>query len=137
MSGASRPPRRRPQAGFTLLEMLIAFTIAALALAVVLPAFSTGLRSLDVAGADVAAMMAARSLIDRVGADLPLEDADLSDSADGVRWELHIRRQLASPAERLAGGEAPAVVPVEVEVTAVSGDGPAVTLRTLRLAPLR
>ena len=119
--------------GFTLLEVLIAFTILAVALVALLRAFSSGLRGLDAAEAGAAALQHARSKIEEVGTVIPLETGEHSgEFEDGTRWSIAIR-----PHETGEGAavETVALVPYEIEVTVSRERGGKVTLRSLRLAP--
>lgn len=135
ISGNEPGSGRRREAGFTLLEILIAFIILALALGALLPSFSNGLRSVGISATHITAMMQARSIIDRVGLDIPLQDGEVSGTAaGGIEWVVRIHRVEFADAARLEDDGRMIVVPMGVEV-AVSQDGePAVTLSTLRLA---
>lgn len=128
-----RAGRVRRRGGFTLLEVLIAFTILAVALVALLRAFSSGLRGLDAAEAGATALQHARSKIEEVGTVIPLEAGEYGgEFEDGTRWSIVIR-----PHETGTGAavETMALVPYEVEVTASRERGGKVTLRSLRLAP--
>ena len=126
-----RAGRGRRRGGFTLLEVLIAFTILAVALVALLRAFSSGLRGLDAAEAGAAALQHARSKIEEVGTVIPLEAGEHGgEFEDGTRWSIVIR-----PHEAGAAVETVALVPYEIEVTASRERGGKVTLRSLRLAP--
>ena len=136
---------RRRAAGFTLLEVLVAFTILAVALVALLRAFSSGLRGLDAAAAATAALQHARSKIEEVGTLIPLE-AGVQEGTfeDGTQWRVVIEPHELGDA---AAVESLQVVPYEVEVTVTGArggtssargggtGGGAVTLRSLRLAP--
>lgn len=77
--------------------------------------------------------MFARSLLDRVGQDLPLAAGEQSGTTeDGLRWRIVIAPSQLIPADRR--DDSP-VVPFDVEVTVTADGGGAVTLATLRLAP--
>ena len=58
--------------GFTLLEVLVAFAIAGLTLAAVLPLFGTSLRASAVVERRTAALLIAESKLAEVGATVPL-----------------------------------------------------------------
>ncbi len=144
----SRAIRLGRSGGFTLLEVLVAFTILAVALGALLQAFSTGLRGLGAAEAHANAVSHARSKLDEVGALIPLEegvqsgafDSDAFDSGafdsgafdEGYRWTVSI--QPYEPSEAAEWGDL-SVVPYDVTVTVAWGRESSVTLRTLRLAP--
>jgi general secretion pathway protein I len=121
--------------GFTLLEVLVAFTILAVALVALLRAFSSGLRGLDAAEAATAAVQHARSKIEEIGSVIPLEPGlHEGDFEDGYHWRVVIEPHELGDA---AAAETLPLLPYEIEVT-VTGTGErggAVTLRSLRLAP--
>lgn len=122
--------RQRPR-GFTLLEIIVAFTILSVALVGLIQAFGAGLRGLGAAQASAAAVMLARSKLDEVGLTIPLEDGESNgETEDGYRWRVSI-----APVEDPDLGDALAAIafPYRVEV-AVTGDRRgAVTLTTIRL----
>ncbi len=128
-----RAGRGRRRGGFTLLEVLIAFTILAVALVALLRAFSSGLRGLDAAEGAAAALQHARSKIEEVGTVIPLEAGEHGgEFEDGTRWSIVIRPHEAGEG---AAAETVALVPYEIEVTVSRERGGKVTLRSLRLAP--
>ncbi|MFQ6017534.1 MAG: prepilin-type N-terminal cleavage/methylation domain-containing protein [Kiloniellaceae bacterium] len=131
-SSTSRPAWR---GGFTLLEVLIAFTILAVALVALLQAFSSGFRGLGAAEANAIAVIHARSKIAEIGPLIPLE-AGTHDGLfdDGFRWFAEIR-PYGPDAE--AESEALPVIAYEIEMTVSWEGGQGVTLTTLRLAPRR
>src|SRR3954463_7816951 len=77
-------------AGFTLLEVLIAFAIAALALATLLQGDLLGLRSTQLAGRTEEALARARSRLAAVEARpvLPLDQR--GDDGGGLAWRLRV-----------------------------------------------
>ncbi len=136
----SRSPNRRGRprwsgesGGFTLLEVLIAFTILAVALVALVRAFSSGLRGLDAAEAGAAAVQHARSKIEEVGTVIPLEAGEHDGGfQDGTRWVVVVRPY---EGDQGAAFETMPLVPYEVEVTVFGERRGKVTLRGLRLAP--
>ncbi len=58
---------KRRARGFTLLEVIVAFTILSVALIGLLQAFATGMRGLGAAQASATAVMHARSKLDEIG----------------------------------------------------------------------
>ncbi len=118
--------------GFTLLEILVAFTILALALGVLLRAFSSGVRSLEAAEDYATAAMQVRSKMAEVGPVIVLEPGEHEGELEnGSHW-----RVVVEPHE--IGGESsdsvgPPLRAYRVEVTVSWRGGRAVTLNTLRL----
>ncbi len=128
-----RDRRSRRGGGFTLLEVLIAFAILAVALVALIRAFSSGLRGLDAAEAAAVALQHARSKIEEVGTVIPLEAGEYGgEFEDGTRWSIAIRPHEAGEG---AAAETVALVPYEIEVTASRVRGGEVMLRSLRLGP--
>ncbi len=126
--------RLHPRGGFTLLEVLIAFTILAVSLTVLLQAMSTGLRGLGAAEASATAMMHARSKLDEVGTSIALEvGRQEGEFADGYRWTAVVRPH--RPDARFDPELVPGLraIPYEVDVTVSWDQGKSVTLKTLRL----
>jgi len=81
----------RAERGFTLLEVLIAFAIAALALALLFRAASTGLLSVRTAGRYEEAVARARSHLASIGRDAaPIAGSSDGDDGSGFRWHLQI-----------------------------------------------
>ncbi len=126
--------RFHPCGGFTLIEILIAFTILAVSLTVLLQAFSFGLRGLGAAEASATAVMHARSKLDELGTSIPLDVGQQEgEFADGFRWTAVVRPY------RPDAGVDPSLdpnlpaIPYEVDVTVFWDQGKSVTLKTLRL----
>jgi len=78
-------------AGFTLVEVLIAFVIMTIVLGALFRAFSGGLRGLDTSEGYAIAAMQAQSKLDEIGSDIPLEPGITTGTFDnGDEWELDI-----------------------------------------------
>lgn len=89
----------RREVGFTLLEVLVAFIIAALALAALTQGASTGLRSVRVSGHVQEAVSRARSRLAAIGHGVPLQPGEQEgDDGGGFRWRSRITP--AATAER-------------------------------------
>lgn len=126
----SRPGKTE---GFTLIEVLVAFTIMALALGVLLQTFATGLRNLGTAESYTTAALHARSKLAEIGPILPLEVGEQSgELADGFAWRASVEPYAPAVPEGVPGG--PRLAGFEVEVTVSWSGGREVTLTTLRLA---
>ena len=122
--------------GFSLLEVLVAFLILSLSLAVILQIFSTGLRSAALSGDYLRASALAESKLVQIGRNHVLEEGVHEGSFDErFSWQIIVR--LADWWED-AGGERLRVRPFEVKVI-VSWEElyrtRALSLTTLRLAP--
>ena len=91
---------RSNQQGFSLLEILIAFSILALSLGIVLKIFSAGVRTAQVTGNYTTAMQIAQNLLNQTGSTLPLKIAEFQgNEADIYHWRLRISpQQFVSPA---------------------------------------
>lgn len=123
-----RADRGGGEAGFTLLEALIAFAIAALALAALLGGALTGLRATEAASRTEEALARARSRLAALEA-APLAPADgRGDDGGGFAWRLRV-----SP-EAVSGGLT--LYAVSVAVAWRDGNTPReVRLETQRLGP--
>jgi general secretion pathway protein I len=130
------PNRSRRAAGFTLLEVLVAFLILAVALGVLLPSFSSSFASLDRSKFYALALAEARSQIDRLGIEIPFAEGELTDVSEaGLSWVVRLHRQDDAWSER-PGDETtgPRVVPYQVEVVVSDAAGQMLAIKTLRLA---
>lgn len=117
--------------GFTLIEVLVAFAILVLALTTLLRVFSTGLDSIGVAERYALANMLARSVLDEVGAEIPLVADEVSgDASDGYTYDVQIARsRVIAPIVNADSW----LVPYDVAVTITWRSG-SLTFTTLRLA---
>lgn len=89
----SRWHRPRAQAGYTLIEVIVAFALLALALALLLGTLSGATRQVRWAGDAGRAALHAQSLLDRQGIDAPIRAGQQSGDFDGgrYRWSLDTR----------------------------------------------
>jgi len=130
---ASSNRKAGPSEGFTLLEVLVAFTVLAIFLTALIQAFSQGLRATDVAEERATAVLVARSKLAEVGRSLPLEDGEQSGTLEsGLEWRLTID---APQSDELSLGEDSSLRTYQVTVRIHRGDRPLFTLRTLRIGP--
>jgi general secretion pathway protein I len=122
--------------GFTMIEILVAFTIMALMLGALLQTFAAGLRSLGVAQSHATAALQLRSKLAEIGQLIPLETGEHSGELDnGSQWRAVVEPYEPAVPSGVPGG--PRLSGYEVELT-VSWQGErAVSLRTLRLARRR
>jgi general secretion pathway protein I len=131
------PRRRRREAGFTLLEVLVAFTIFALSFAAILQIFSGGLSNAEVADRALVALGHAESLLAAAGVEEPLTEGERSGLLPGgMAWRETVTRHsdATTPAVPAAGLQ-PYRVTVTVTWDPDNGRGRArdVTLTSLRL----
>ena len=130
----SHASRRPLDAGFTLIEVLVATVIAALALIALLENFSSGLSAVSRLAARDRAVALAQSVLETAGArELLTEGVETGQPSDGIEWRTITRRRddliYSDPATMF-------VVPYEVEVEVTWRDGwrwRSLTLRTIRV----
>ncbi|HEY3919302.1 MAG TPA: prepilin-type N-terminal cleavage/methylation domain-containing protein [Stellaceae bacterium] len=127
-------PQRGDQSGFTLIEVLVATTIAALLLLPLLRGFSTGLTTTTRSGDLTEATLIAESTLETVGAATPLDEATGLDRQDGrYRVSATVKRYPTGVAD---GTAALPVAAYEIAVTVGWSEAAklrSVALRTLRL----
>jgi general secretion pathway protein I len=126
-------PKRRPDTGgFLLLEVLVAFVIAAIALAVLFQGAVGGLRATAVAGRYEQAVARARSHLAAMGglASRLVPGVQSGDDGSGFRWEVEVTPLSALT---LTGPPAVQVLLDRVSVTESWGEHRAVRLVTARL----
>jgi general secretion pathway protein I len=79
------------QKGFSLLEILVAFSILAIALGILLNIFSSGVQTAAIADEYTSAVQIAESLMARTGVESPLEPSQSSGTEnEKYRWELTV-----------------------------------------------
>jgi general secretion pathway protein I len=84
------------QSGYTLIEVLVAFMILALALTVLLRIFSGGLRNVSVSSDYAVATLIAESRLAAAGIDVPLSPGETS-GTEGERFEWTVSVQDYQP----------------------------------------
>src|SRR5262249_42828567 len=86
-----RVERPNGEDGFTGVEVVVALTILALALGVLLNVMSTSIRQTGQAETVVAAGSLAQSLLAKIGTELPLRDGQITGQSEhGFRWRVQI-----------------------------------------------
>jgi general secretion pathway protein I len=129
--------REAEAAGFTLVEVLVAFTIATLLLTVLVRGVGLGTASLRRTEAYANAMILAESVLDAMGEAVPLAEGAEADLRNGpflAHATVHRYRAAAG------GDENGYVVPYEVTATVLWQEGGrqrTASLRTVRLGPPR
>lgn len=127
-------PRKGRRRGFTLIEVVVAFAILALALGVFLRVFSGGLGNARISEDYTMATLLAQSKLAAVGIEEPLTEGEAEGRIDGrFRWRIVVRPWAEDPPAE----EAP-LRAYDVAVAVFWGKADeerSVSLSTLRLAP--
>lgn len=132
----------RSTSGFSLLEVLVAFVILALAMAVLMQIFSRGLTGADLAERYSKAALLAESKLAAIGVEEPLKEGSYTGKFDDdFSWQLKVvpyrdatQKEDANPANALFPVQ---LFEIELAVRFTTDDKRerAVTLTTLQLAP--
>lgn len=84
--------KKNNQQGFSLLEILVAFSILAVSLSIVLHIFASGLNSANTTEQYTQAVQIAQSLMAKTGVETPLQTSQSSGSInDKYRWQIIIQ----------------------------------------------
>jgi general secretion pathway protein I len=128
-------------AGFSLLEILVAFTLMALIVAVLMRVFSGGLQGAGIAEDYARATSFAESKLAGIGSEIPLKPGELSGTEAGkYRWKIAIQ-DYEDKTANAAPPQPQAVMRVQLMEVAVSvawsdyGKDRQVAMTTLVLAP--
>ncbi len=93
MANHRRTEVRPAEAGFTLMEVLVAFAILTVALGGLMLAFSNGLRTTDRAATISTATLQAQSLLEEIGESIPVREGRTAGVLEnGARWHVTIER---------------------------------------------
>ena len=84
------PTRADRQAGFSLLEILVAFTILATVITVLLQIFAGGLRNLRVGDEYMAAVTIAEARLAEIGRSVPVVPGETGGAVGKYRWQAAI-----------------------------------------------
>jgi type II secretion system protein I len=77
--------------GFTLLEVLVAFTVLALAMGALMQVFSRGVNNADVADRYAKAAMVAESLLASTGIEETLAEGETNGETEGYQWRRSVK----------------------------------------------
>lgn len=121
----------KPHKGFSLLEILVAFSIMAVALTIVLRIFGSGVNAAVVSEEYSIAVQIAESLMARVGVETPLEAGEISGAeADHYEWLVRVAPVIAPQAslqkfksQQEETENTPTIQLFSVRVQVVWGDG--------------
>ena len=120
-------PRSQSQAGFTLLEVVAAFSILALGLAMAMQAASGAMTQSRIAAEQTHAALLAQTVMDTLGAVEPLEEGDYrGEFDDGYRWHASVTPyELQEQADDLSNlAQAIELFRVDLEVEWQRGERP-------------
>ncbi|WP_439542610.1 PulJ/GspJ family protein [Hyphomicrobium sp.] len=125
-----RPACRMGDAGFALVELLVALAILTLSLGIMFEVMSSVTRTLGRAEELVEAVAVAQSLLDKVGREIPLKLGEVTGKAENeLTWRMKIE-SFGDEADRKAWSIAAYAVSAEVH-----SRKQLIALRTLRLGP--
>ena len=127
-------PRKTPQRGYSLVEVLVAFVILATALAVILRIFSGGLRNTAASSEYARAAMVAETRLAVTAAELQAAAVSEGIEDGKYRWTRSVRPYVPHPAYRSRAGKV-AAWQVDVSVEWPGGrDSRRIDVSTIRLA---
>ena len=135
---AMQPPPGK-ESGLTLLEVLVAFVILAVAMTTVMQVFSTGLEGTRRAEAANLAAVMAESKLATVGVEIPVRAGRQNGvEANGIAWAVEIEPYREGEGEGIGETQPPMnalQVRIEVNWPGVRGATESFVLHTMRLAP--
>ena len=134
--GLKIPGTPRSSDGFSLLEVLVAFSILALSLGVLMQLFSGGMRNTLVGASYSRAVDLAESTLALAGSEILLQPGRHSGSEKDLHWELDIQLYIPEELQAPPAGIEAFRVSARVE-WGDSGQERSLSLDTLRLASVR
>jgi general secretion pathway protein I len=82
---------RNKHKGFSLLEILVAFSILTVSLGIILKIFSTGITTAQVTGDYTTAVQIAKNLLDKTGNESPLKAGEITGSENKLyHWRVTV-----------------------------------------------
>ncbi len=120
----ARPPLQR---GFSLLEVLVAFSVLAIALAIIFQLVGTSLRNAAASDEYGQAVVVAESVLARVGREWAVDGGGMGGDDAGYRWQLEVA----------PFGDNSGLLPLYEVVVVVSWDNGSGGTRSLTLHSLR
>ncbi|MGQ0658440.1 MAG: type IV pilus modification PilV family protein [Chromatiales bacterium] len=125
------------EGGFSLIEVLVAFVILALALATLSSAFGNGLRGMRAAEQRLRAVTVAENLLAAAGRNAPLEPGVRSGATEGLQWLIDITPWLDPGSDATPAAPGAVLLTFQVSARVAWGSAPAdaVALTTLRAVP--
>jgi general secretion pathway protein I len=131
---------RKLKAGFTLLEILIAFTILGLAGATIMSIFGNGTAKVSHAEKERVAELSARSVMALIGTEVPLEPGtQQGKTSDGNMWSVVIQPYETSTQNMDSGKSSKTTRPYLVTIQATIGkeaDHVSATVSSVRIKPV-
>jgi type II secretion system protein I len=95
---------RRNDAGFTLIEVLVALAIGTMVVAALYRGLTQGWHGLRVAAREEIALSVAKERLESAGVELPLvEGTQSGESPEGISWSTEITRHEASGLDESSG----------------------------------
>lgn len=128
----------RRERGFSLLEILVAFVILALALGVIMRIFSGALNNIGSADHHAHAILVADSVLDSLGVEAALSEGEQSgEDGQGYRWHALVSRYVDAGA--VLDDQSNPVILYQIALEVNWGDegsnAPGLHLTTLRAVP--
>jgi general secretion pathway protein I len=105
------------RSGFTLIEVLVAFTIAALTLGALSQVFSTGIGAVTRSNADKEALLIAQSSLEGLGIGEALLPTDKTERIDDKYTRRLVVRQRNERLPDMQGGAQPIVYEAEITIS--------------------
>jgi general secretion pathway protein I len=134
LQGCPRPGRQR---GYTLIEVIVAFALLALALTVLLGSLTNAARQVHWADGASRATLYAQSLLDQAGVGVPLQEGTRNGSFENerYRWTMDVRPHVEPNAATITStADGAQMFEIELDVAWGSAAAQHLHLRTLRLS---